>query len=130
MTIILPSFSDIPIYVSIDVGVGYLYGKLIQKNPSLTATLFAIRTLTDAIFYHIANYALEGKDLQSQKIFLVTSTLVNIAFFFILRELHLMGQLFSCLFGTAIIGRLMHRMRYIKEQEVQLMVAEEMDEIE
>lgn len=116
----LPSLKYLPFYLAIDGLTGYLYGKLSQVNPTLTTTIFAIRGLAHSFFYHLANLILGGKDLQSQKIFLTTSTIVNMTFLIVLRELNLIGRLFSCLLGLAVIGHLVHRVRYIQDQERRL----------
>jgi hypothetical protein len=118
----LPSLQHLPIYLTIDVAAGYLYGKLIHVNPNFTATICAIRALTHTLFYHIANYMLGGDGLQSQKIFLVTSTVVNMSFVIVSRELNLIGRLFSCLLGLGVIGYLFHRVLHIQEQERQLIL--------
>lgn len=122
----LPSLTSLPCYVTIDGLVGYICGKFSQTNPSLVAIVFAIRALADTLFYHIANYALGAKDLQSQKVFLVTSTLVNMTFLMALRELNVIGRLFSCLLGLATLGYLINRVSYIQDQERQL-ILEELD---
>jgi hypothetical protein len=115
----LPSLKDLPGYVVIDGLTGYICGKLSQTNPYLIATVFAIRSLAHALFYHIANYVLGAKDLQSQKIFLVTSTLVNMIFLIALKELNVIGRLVSCLLGLATLGYLINRVSYIQDQERQ-----------
>lgn len=120
----LPSLKNLPYYVAIDSLTGYLCGKFSQTNPNLTATVFAIRALANALFYHIANYAFGGEDLQSQKIFLVTSTLVNMTFLIVLRELNLIGRLFSCLLGLATLAYLINRVSYIQDLERQLILEE------
>lgn len=118
----LPSLMHLPFYAAIDGLAGYVYGELSQVNPNLTATIFAIRALAHTLFYHVANYILGGKDLQSQKIFLVTSLIVNMTFLVVLRELNLIGRLFSCLLGLAVIGHLIHRVCYIQDQERQMIL--------
>lgn len=123
----LPSLKDLSSCIAIDGLTGCLYGILSQTNFKLTTTIFAIRALTHTLFYHIANSVLQGKDLQSQKIFLVTSTIVNMTFLFVLRELNLIGQLFSCLLGATIIGHLTYRLNYIQDQEKQQLLEEQIE---
>ncbi len=115
----LPSLANLPFSVAVDGLAGYLWGKLGQKNSELIATIFVIRALAHTLFYHIANYVLKGKDLQSQRIFLVTSTVVNMTFLIVLRELNLIDRLFSCLLGAAILGHVIYRVSYIQDQERQ-----------
>lgn len=116
----LPSLKHLPIYMTIDGLTGYVLGKINQVNPMLMAAIFTIRSLAHTLFYHLANFVLRGRDLDSQKIFLATSTIVNMTFLIALRELNLVGKLFSCLLGLAILGHLIHRVRYIQEQDRRL----------
>lgn len=118
----LPSFTHLPWSIFMSGLAGYFCGKVSQVNPDLTAAIFAIRTLTYTLFYHITNYVLRGKDLQSQKIFFISSTLVNWTFLIVLRELNLIGRLFSCLIGLVFIGHLISRVSYIQDQERQLIL--------
>ena len=118
----LPSLANLPIYAALDGLAGYICGKLSQANPHLIAIIFAIRAIALTLFYHIANYILQGSDLQSQKIFLVTSTVVNMTFLIVLRELNLIGRLFSCLLGLAVLGHLIYRVSYIQDQDRQLIL--------
>lgn len=120
----LPSLKSLPGYVAIDGLAGYICGKLSQTNPILVATVFAIRALVNTLFYHLTNYVLGAKDLQSQKVFLVTSTLVNMTFLIALRELNVIGRLFSCLLGLATLGYLINRVSYIQDKERQLILEE------
>lgn len=113
----LPTFKYFPFYIALDGFTGYLCGKLSQVNPKLTTAIFVIRSLAHSLFYQLANFILKGKDLQSQKIFLVTSTVVNMTFLITLRELNLIGRLFSCLLGILMIGHMIGRVKYIQDQE-------------
>lgn len=120
----LPSLKNLPFYAAIDGLTGYLYGKLNQTQPLLTSTIFVIRALADVLFYHIANYLVGGKDLQSQKIFLINSTIVNLIFNVVLRELNLISRFFSCIIGLSVLGQLIHRISYIQKTERDLIAAE------
>jgi hypothetical protein len=122
----LPCLRHLPFYLSLDCVTGYLFGKLSQVNPKLTTIIFAIRALAHSSFHLLANLILRGKDLQSQKIFLVSATIVNMTFLVVLRELNIIGRFFSCLLGLAVIGHLVHRVRYIQDQERRLFEAEQL----
>ena len=113
----LPSLRHLPVYLVIDGACGYLYGTVSKVNPLLTLSIFAIRCLADTLFYHLANRILDGKDLESQKIFLMTSMAVNMTFLVVMRELNLIGRFFSCMIGLGVVGYLVHRVRYIQDQE-------------
>ncbi len=116
----LPSLKQLPFYVAIDGLTGYLCGALSQADPKLMAVVFTIRGLADALFYQFANFVFRGDDLQSHKIFLASSAAVNMLFLVALRELNLIGRLFSCLLSLAVIGYLIRRVSYIQEQERRL----------
>jgi len=118
----LPSVRHLPFYCTIDVLTGYVWGKLSQTNPNLIAAIFLIRALANTFFYQLANFVLKGKGLQAQKIFLATSMGVNLTFLVALRELNLIGSIFSLLLGLAIIGQLLHRVCYIQDEEKRLEV--------
>lgn len=113
----LPYLNYLPSYVAIDGATGYLCGHISQVNPVLMASLFTIRALSDTLFYQLANFTLKGKELQSQRIFLVSTAVINMTFLIALRELNLIGRLFSCLLGLAVIGTLIHRVGYIQDRE-------------
>jgi len=113
----LPSFRHLPIYLAIDGVSGYLYGTLGKVNPLMTMSIFAVRSLANTLLFHLANTLLDGKDLQSQKIFIATSSAVNMTFLIGMRELNLIGLFFSCLIGLGVVGYLLHRVSYIQEQE-------------
>lgn len=113
----LPSYRHVPVRLIIDGATGYLYGKFSQVNPLLTMTIFTIRGLADTFFYFLANAILNGKDLQSQKIFVGTCAAVNMTFLIVMRELNLIGRFFSIMIGLGVIGYLADRVRYIQEQE-------------
>lgn len=123
----LPSLRKFPFYMAIDGLTGYLYGKARKTHPNLTAAIFMIRTLANALFYHITHYLIvgkvEAKGLRSQKIFLINSTIVNLIFIVVLRELNLIGRLFSGLIGLAVMGQLIHRVSYIQNKERELIAA-------
>jgi hypothetical protein len=116
----LPYLNYLPFYVAIDGTTGYLCGQVSQVNPILMASIFAIRALADTLFYQLTNFTLKGKDLQSQRIFLVSTAVINMTFLIALRELNLIGRLFSCLLGLAVIGTLIHRVGYIQDREQRL----------
>lgn len=113
----LPNLRHLPFYLSIDGATGFIYGTLSQVNPLLTMTIFTIRGLADALFYHLANRVMDGKDLYSHKIFIATTSAVNFTFLIVMRELNLIGRFFSCVLALALVGSLVHRVRYIQEQE-------------
>jgi hypothetical protein len=120
-----PSFRPLPIEITMDGLIGYFYDKLSQTadpHPHLTAVIFAIRPLAITLFYHTAQYVLRGKDLQSHKIFLGTLIVINMTFLFVLKELNMIGRLFSCLFGLAFLGQLIYRVRYIQNEERKLIL--------
>ena len=113
----LPILKDILGYAAIEGTLGYLCGVVGQTNPALTTTIFVTRCVAHALFYHIANFSMGAKDLESQKIFLVNSTLVNMTFLIALRELNLIGHFSSCLIGIAALGYLINRVGYIQKEE-------------
>jgi hypothetical protein len=113
----LPLLKSLPFYLVIDGLTGYLCGRVGATRPELMATIFAIRAVAHTLFYLYANNTLKGKELQSQKIFLVTSSIINLTFLIVLREFDLIGRLFSCLLGLSVIGQLVHRVSYIQEHE-------------
>ena len=121
----LPSLQSLPYNVFVDGAMGYLCGRLGQTNAHLTATIFAIRSLANILFYHVANYVVGAKDLNSQKVFLITSTLVNMICLIALREINLIGQSFSCFLGLAALGYVIHRASYIQNQERQSILEKE-----
>lgn len=121
----LPSLRSLPFYVACDGLIGYVCGIINSVNPSLTATILVVRTVANTLFYHLANYLLGGQDLKSHKIFLFTSTTVNILTFIVLRELSLIGRLCSWLLGSAMFGYFINRVCYIQDQERQLIFEEE-----
>lgn len=113
----LPLLKRLPVYVAIDSLAGYICGHMSQSDPVLMATIFAIRAIADTLFYQFANFIFRGSDLHSHKIFLWSTAAVNMVFLIALRELNLIGRLFSCLLSLAVIGYLIHRVSYIQDQE-------------
>lgn len=116
----LPSLKTLPFSIFIDGAVGYLYAKVNQKNPRLMMVVFTIRTVAHTLFYLFFNFILKGKDLGSQKIFVISSTITSSIFIVALKELHLIEGYFSILLGLAIIGQLINRFDYIQKQEILL----------
>lgn len=114
---LLPALTHLPFYLAIDGVSGILYAHVGQVNPETTVTIFLIRGLANASFYYLANKILKGKDLQSHKIFIVTSAAINMTFLIAMRELNLIGRFFSCMLGLCVVGVLIHRVRYIQNQE-------------
>lgn len=115
----LPTINGTPYRVAIDALLGFTWSKLGQTNPKLTTLIFAIRSIVDTFFYHAVNYVKGTKELESQKIYLITSTMVNMIFVVALRELNVIGQLFSCLLGVAALGYMINRIAYIQSVEQQ-----------
>ena len=113
----LPILRQMPGYIGIDALTGYVCSHACQVNPYLTTAIFAIRPLAQTLFYHIANSFFEKKDLGSQKIYLFTSTSVNLIFIIVLRELDLIGYLFSCVIAAATVGYLIKRAIYVQSEE-------------
>ena len=113
----LPNLRHLPVYLSIDAATGLIYGTLSQINPLLTMSIFTIRGLADTLFYHLANRIMDGKDLYSHKIFIATTAAVNMTFLIVMRELNLIGRLFSCVLALSLVGYLVHRVRYIQDKE-------------
>jgi hypothetical protein len=122
----LPHLRHFPFYLTLDCVTGYLCGKLSQVNPRLTTTIFVIRGLAHSSLHLLANAISGGKDLQSQKIFLVSATIVNMTFLVTVRELNIIGRLFSCLLGLIVISYLGGRALYIQNQERRLFEPEQL----
>mgnify|MGYP006994442927 CR=1 FL=1 len=115
----LPTLNRIPYCMTIDALTGYLCAKWGKTNSKLTTLIFAIRSFANAFFYHAINYLNGAKKLESQKIYLATSFVVNMTFLVALRELNLIGDIFSCLIGLAAFGYTIKRAIYIQSVENQ-----------
>lgn len=117
----LPTIRSFPLSIGIEGLTGFLYGTVFQINPKLMTLIFMIRGIADNILYQLINLAsnlLVGSDeVQSQKIYLINSSFINLAFLTILRDLNLFGRLFSYVLGVGCIGQLIYRVRYIDNHE-------------
>ncbi|MFI0434147.1 MAG: hypothetical protein ACH350_00280 [Parachlamydiaceae bacterium] len=124
----LPILKKCPYYVGIAACEGYVYGKICHVNPSLAATILALHALAQTLLYHTADYFFRDKNrqsqkstpLDSQKIFIVTSTLVSMITLVALKEFNLIGQFFYFLLGVGALGYLINRASYIQKEETAL----------
>ena len=116
----LPSFKELPFDIACDCFVGYLYGKLFKVNPNLTTAIFAIRSLCHTLFYQIAFLVLKRDEIFSHKIYIATTTTVNLTFIIALRQLNLIGTFLSYLLSLGLIGHLISRICYIQREQDQL----------
>lgn len=113
----LPTLRDLPRVVLIDGCVGYLFAQVAGTNPNLMTLIFSVRGIAELFFSHIANYSLKKTELDSHKIHIGVSMIVNMTFLVALRELKLIGQLSAIAFGIAILGRLSKRVSYVDKIE-------------
>lgn len=114
----LPSLKTTP-FILVEGLVGYAYGTVIRVNPIVTASIFAIRSFAEHLFFFLANVLMDGKDLRSHKIGIVTSTGVNMTFLIVMREMNLIDRLSSCIFGGVIVATLAYRVSKIQKLEEQ-----------
>jgi hypothetical protein len=112
----LPSLKGLPFTLAMGGLAGFVLGNITQSNPLMTV-IFLIREAANTIFFRLASVFFDEDGLHSQKIFIITSSIVNMTFLFALRELDLIGQLFSWLLGLGAIGILINRVKYIQKQE-------------
>lgn len=118
----LPSLEKLPYYVVIDGLTGYLCGWLCQVNPYLTTTIFAIRSVANTLLFKLAKSHYAKSTLDSHKIFLITATIVNMTFLITLKELNLIGHLFSCIIGAAAVGYIINLANYVQHIERQSII--------
>jgi hypothetical protein len=116
----LPSLKRLPHCVVMDSLVGYLYGRLCKVNPYLTMTMFMVRSIALTCLYQGANRILNGRGIQSHKIFVIISGSVNISLIIALKQLNANGffsALFNLLFIGSLIGNLIDHISYIQDHE-------------
>lgn len=115
----LPAFQSIPIYVGIDSLIGFCASKIRgESNTSLVVTVCAVRALMTPLIFHLINVVSGNQDdLYSHKIFLFTALTVDLIFVIALKELALIGELFSFALGLLVLARAAYRVIYIQKED-------------
>lgn len=103
-----PTLSVLPLSTVIWGGIGYLYGKVTQKSPTLTAQVLAIWAIADTmLFFLVSHHQNCPKELKS--IYSISNLIVNSAVIFTLKQLELINNIVAVALSSLTIFTFYYR---------------------
>lgn len=117
MTLITPKLSEAPVDIVLMTGIGFAAGLVIQTNPVLTATVFAVSTAANYLFFELANrfvaYIQQEKNVPTGLTYAVTCASVTTTTLIAMSKLDILTRTVAALLFVGSMASLAARLRII-----------------